>query len=174
MKRNCTGVICPGSSGSRLARIGIGSEGCHFVFGRTTPIGSSATRPSDVSKRTLTAIVESESRPPLERAKKRSVGRSRPTQIVLVSAEPLAPETPIRLTIRRAGAAVFQGETALERMRRERRELVSWLFRETTFPAGVYLLTGTGVVPPEDFTLQSGDEVRIEIPPIGELVNAVE
>ena len=93
---------------------------------------------------------------------------------LLVSAEPLAPETPIRLTIRRAGAAVFQGETALERMRRERRELVSWLFRETTFPAGVYLLTGTGVVPPEDFTLQSGDEVRIEIPPIGELVNAVE
>ena len=71
-----------------MARIGIGSDGCQFVFGRTTPIGSSATRPSEVSKRTLTAIVESDSRPPLERAKKRSVGRLRPTQMVLVRAEP--------------------------------------------------------------------------------------
>src|SRR3954451_5422364 len=68
--------------------MGIGSDGCQLPLGRTIPIGSSTTSPSEVSARTLTAIVERPSSPPLERAKKRSVGRSRPTQIVGVTAEP--------------------------------------------------------------------------------------
>ena len=59
-------------------------------------------------------------------------------------------------------------------MRRTPEELVTWLFRETSFPHGVVLLTGTGVIPPDAFTLQSGDRVSITIPPIGTLVNAVE
>ena len=59
-------------------------------------------------------------------------------------------------------------------MRRTPEELVNWLFRETSFPHGVVLLTGTGVIPPDTFTLHSGDRVSITIPPIGTLVNAVE
>jgi 2-dehydro-3-deoxy-D-arabinonate dehydratase len=51
--------------------------------------------------------------------------------------------------------------------------LADWLFRENRFPAGAYLMTGTGVVPPDDFTLQSGDEVRISLPPVGTLRNPV-
>lgn len=93
---------------------------------------------------------------------------------LLVTADPLPEETPIRLAILRVGEAVFEGETTLARMRRRPAELVEWLFRETTFPAGAYLLTGTGIVPPDDFALQRGDEVRIEVPPIGVLVNPVE
>jgi 2-dehydro-3-deoxy-D-arabinonate dehydratase len=59
-------------------------------------------------------------------------------------------------------------------MRRDPRELVAWLYRETSFPLGAVLLTGTGVVPPDDFTLRPGDEVRIEIGGIGELANPIE
>ena len=93
---------------------------------------------------------------------------------LLVSPAPLAPDTPIALTIRRGGKIVHQGRAKLEQMRRFPQELVNWLYRETTFPAGAYRFTGTGVVPPDDFTLGRGDEVRIEIPPIGVLENVVE
>ena len=58
-------------------------------------------------------------------------------------------------------------------MKRRFDELVEYLFRDNSFPAGVFLMTGTGVVPPDDFTLRSGDEVRIEIDPIGVLRNVV-
>jgi 2-dehydro-3-deoxy-D-arabinonate dehydratase len=58
-------------------------------------------------------------------------------------------------------------------MKRTPEELVSWLFRENSFPTGAFLLTGTGVVPPDDFTLRSGDLIGIEIEPIGKLVNRV-
>ena len=58
-------------------------------------------------------------------------------------------------------------------MKRRPEELVEYLFRETTFPMGCVLLTGTGVVPPDDFTLAPGDVITIEIPPIGALVNRV-
>jgi 2-dehydro-3-deoxy-D-arabinonate dehydratase len=92
---------------------------------------------------------------------------------LLVHGAPLAPETSIVMAIRRAGATVFEGSTTLARMRRTPEELVSYLYRETTFPTGSVLLTGTGVVPPDDFTLQVGDEIAIDIPPIGRLVNAV-
>ena len=92
---------------------------------------------------------------------------------VLLSDEPLPKSTEIRLDILRAGQPAFAGKTALSQMKREPRELVDYLFRESTFPAGCILLTGTGVVPPDSFTLQRGDEVRITIEPIGTLSNVV-
>jgi len=87
--------------------------------------------------------------------------------------EPLSRETPIELEIRRGADVAFAGKTSLAQMKRKFEELVSWLFRDNSFPSGVYLLTGTGVVPPDGFTLQGGDEIRITIPPIGTLRNVV-
>jgi 2-dehydro-3-deoxy-D-arabinonate dehydratase len=69
---------------------------------------------------------------------------------------------------------VFEGGTTLSQMRRKPAELVEFLFREMSFPVGCVLLTGTGVIPPDEFTLRSRDEVRISIAGIGELVNHVE
>lgn len=82
-------------------------------------------------------------------------------------------ETAIQLSIRRSDAEVFRGETSVGRIKRPLSSLADWLFRENTFPAGAYLMTGTGIVPPDDFTLRSGDEIRIRIDPVGELVNRV-
>jgi len=90
-----------------------------------------------------------------------------------IGRDPLPPATSIRLEIMRGAATVHQGETRLGRMRRGLSELVEFLFRETSFPEGCVLLTGTGIVPPDDFTLVSGDEVRIEIEAIGLLANPV-
>jgi len=92
---------------------------------------------------------------------------------ILVSAEPLAKETQISMSIRRNGAEVAGGATTLAQLRREPQSLVEWLFRESSFPSGTFLLTGTGIVPPDDFTLAPGDEIRIEVPPIGTLINSV-
>ena len=92
---------------------------------------------------------------------------------ILVTREPLPKTTAIRLRIKRGGSEVAGGETTLAQLRREPSALVAWLFRETSFPEGVFLLTGTGIVPKDDFTLQPGDEISIEIPPIGTLVNSV-
>ena len=58
-------------------------------------------------------------------------------------------------------------------MRRTPEELVQFLYRETSFPQGCVLLTGTGVVPPDDFTLREGDAIAITIEPIGTLENVV-
>jgi 2-dehydro-3-deoxy-D-arabinonate dehydratase len=79
----------------------------------------------------------------------------------------------IKMTITRADLAVFSGKTSTSQMRRTPDELASYLFRELTFGAGAFLLTGTGIVPPDDFTLHSGDVVRIEIEGIGTLENPV-
>jgi 2-dehydro-3-deoxy-D-arabinonate dehydratase len=79
----------------------------------------------------------------------------------------------IQLEIRRAGAAVFAGETAVGQIKRSFDELASYLFRSQTFPQGAMLLTGTGIVPPDNFTLQAGDEVAISISGIGRLENTV-
>ena len=86
---------------------------------------------------------------------------------------PLPTTTEIKVTIRRGGATVFEGATSLAQMKRRLDELVAYLFRDNSFPDGVFLMTGTGTVPPDDFTLRSGDEVAIEIPPIGTLRNVV-
>jgi 2-dehydro-3-deoxy-D-arabinonate dehydratase len=92
---------------------------------------------------------------------------------LLVAEEPLPRQTRIALTILRAGAIAFQGSTTLARMRRTPEELVAYLYRETSFPVGCILLTGTGIVPPADFALQVGDEIEIHAPPIGVLRNRV-
>jgi 2-dehydro-3-deoxy-D-arabinonate dehydratase len=91
----------------------------------------------------------------------------------LVVCPPLPPETPIQVTILRAGATVFEGATALSQMKRTPEELAQWLWRDNSFPAGCYLMTGTGLVPPNEFTLAGGDEVRISIGSLGCLVNHI-
>jgi 2-dehydro-3-deoxy-D-arabinonate dehydratase len=93
---------------------------------------------------------------------------------VLITPEPLPPETAIGLRIERGGAIAFEDGTTLAQLKRAPASLAEWLFRETSFPTGAVLLTGTGIVPPDDFTLRSGDVVTITIPPIGSLTNPVE
>ena len=90
-----------------------------------------------------------------------------------VPENPLSSETNVRLQIRREDETAFEGETTLAQMKRSPEELVGYLFRETSFPSGVFLMTGTGIVPGQDFTLRSGDEVSIFIEGIGTLVNTV-
>lgn len=79
----------------------------------------------------------------------------------------------IELEIRRNDAVVFRNDTSTSAMRREIPELVDYLGRDQRFDAGCVLLTGTGIVPPSDFTLQEGDVVTIRIDGIGELTNPV-
>lgn len=91
-----------------------------------------------------------------------------------VPSVPISPdETIITIHIFRGDETVFSGSIALNQMKRTPDELVSFLLRECSFPHGCYLMTGTGIVPDPDFTLQSGDEIRISIEPIGTLVNTV-
>jgi 2-dehydro-3-deoxy-D-arabinonate dehydratase len=92
---------------------------------------------------------------------------------MLIAEQPLPSDTTIALTIVRHGTPVFEGSTSLTQMRRTPEELVQYLYRETSFPHGAVLLTGTGVVPPDDFSLQTGDAISITIPPIGTLENVV-
>ena len=86
---------------------------------------------------------------------------------------PINPETLIQIDILRQGNSVFYNEIAIDRMKRKHTELAAYLFRELSFPFGTYLMTGTGIVPPDDFTLDLGDEVQISIEGIGTLVNRV-
>jgi 2-dehydro-3-deoxy-D-arabinonate dehydratase len=79
----------------------------------------------------------------------------------------------ISISIRRANDEVFQGQTSVSQIKREFNELIEYLFRSQDFPHGVILLTGTGIIPPDDFTLQRGDLIRIGISGIGTLENRV-
>ncbi|GAB3501955.1 fumarylacetoacetate hydrolase family protein [Emticicia fontis] len=88
--------------------------------------------------------------------------------------EPIISETQIKLEIIRFDLPYFTDFIAINRMKRKHTELVEFLFRETSFPHGCFLMTGTGIVPPDDFTLEVGDEIRITIEGIGTLVNTVE
>ncbi len=92
---------------------------------------------------------------------------------LLVSRDPLPSDTPIALTVIRDGQTIFSADTSFARMRRDPRTLVTYLYRETAFPHGAFLLTGTGIVPPDDFSLQPRDTVRMHVPPIGTLINQV-
>lgn len=83
------------------------------------------------------------------------------------------PNTKITLTIQRSGKTAFTGETDLDHMKRSFEELIDWLMRENDLPTGGFLLTGTGVVPPDDFTLKNGDVVSIAITNIGTLTNPI-
>ena len=90
---------------------------------------------------------------------------------LLITKELLSPDTKIAVTITRAGATVFSGETPISQLKRSVQELADFLYRDNTFPTGALLMTGTGIVPGDDFTLQSGDEIAIAIEGIGTLVN---
>jgi len=92
---------------------------------------------------------------------------------IYVTDQPLADHTSVHIEMRRENRQVFAGNVDIKQMKRKPEELVSYLYRECSFPHGSLLMTGTGIVPPNDFSLQSGDEIRITIQPIGTLVNTV-
>ncbi|MEI7921921.1 MAG: fumarylacetoacetate hydrolase family protein [Planctomycetota bacterium] len=94
--------------------------------------------------------------------------------IVPVEALPAREKTVIRVHIVRNGQTVVDGSTTLDQMKRGFDELAGWLGRDNSFPHGVILLTGTGVVPPDDFSMQPGDMVHLSITGIGTLTNCVE
>jgi 2-dehydro-3-deoxy-D-arabinonate dehydratase len=93
--------------------------------------------------------------------------------ITLAADMPPLASVGIRLVIRRAGEIAFEGTTSVAQMARTPEELVDWLGRENRFPHGVVLLTGTGIVPPDVFSLAPGDHVEITIDGIGTLANPV-
>jgi 2-dehydro-3-deoxy-D-arabinonate dehydratase len=93
--------------------------------------------------------------------------------IVVGATEENARGWTIAVQISRDGKIVFSGDTPVARIKRTFAEMAEYLFRSQTFPNGAVLLTGTGVVPGDDFTLKMGDMVRIEISGIGVLENSV-
>lgn len=93
--------------------------------------------------------------------------------ITLASAMPDANQIGIKLRVIRSGETVFDDSTSTSEMARSFEHLMGYLGRDNTFPNGVYLLTGTGIVPDTSFTLAAGDEVLIEIDGIGTLSNTV-
>lgn len=93
--------------------------------------------------------------------------------ITLAPAMPAWNTLAIALKIERAGAVVFEGSTSTSQIVRTLEELIGWFGREQSFPHGAVLLTGTGIVPPDEFTLKDGDTVSISIEGIGTLVNPV-
>jgi 2-dehydro-3-deoxy-D-arabinonate dehydratase len=92
---------------------------------------------------------------------------------ILIQEEPMPLTAEIAMEILRKGQAEFSGTIRLAEMKRDPRTLVEYLYRDQSFPFGCFLLTGTGIIPPDAFTLQSGDEIRISISGIGTLVNHV-
>ncbi len=82
--------------------------------------------------------------------------------ILLCSAEEMQGLT-IEMQIERGGKTVFTGDTSTDNMKRTFPELAEFLYRELSFPGGALLMTGTGIVPPDDFTLAEGDVIRISI-----------
>lgn len=93
--------------------------------------------------------------------------------LLLGSSEAEVRQWSIQIDISRSGKSVFAGETSLNKIKRKFEDLVEYLFRCQTFPYGVILLTGTGVVPPDQFTLEAEDVVTITVPEIGMLKNSV-
>jgi 2-dehydro-3-deoxy-D-arabinonate dehydratase len=93
--------------------------------------------------------------------------------IVLGASEDAARQWTVRLAISRGGQPVFAGQTSVGNIKRRFDELAAYLFRSQRFPSGAVLLTGTGIVPPDDFTLQAGDVVDIEISGVGSMSNPV-
>ena len=79
----------------------------------------------------------------------------------------------IKLEIKRDNKVAFSDSISINRMKRKHKELASYLFMELSFPVGVFMMTGTGIVPPNDFTIKSGDEIIITIDHIGTLRNFV-
>lgn len=92
----------------------------------------------------------------------------------LAVCDPLAPETKIAIEIARAGEIAFSGDIEISQIKRSFEELAGFLYRDNEFPDGAFLMTGTGIVPGSDFTLASGDTVRISVEGIGTLENEIE
>jgi 2-dehydro-3-deoxy-D-arabinonate dehydratase len=92
---------------------------------------------------------------------------------ILLRTDPLPKDVQIEIKIVRAGETAFTGKTALTELKRELQSLVDYLYRDNTFPCGSLLMTGTGIVPPDSFTLHSGDQIDISIEHIGTLSNKV-
>lgn len=92
---------------------------------------------------------------------------------IFVTNQPLPENTIIQLEILRDNRKVFDGTIGINQIKRAFTELVSFLYRECSFPNGSFLMTGTGIVPGSEFTLQKNDQIRITIEPIGTLVNTV-
>ncbi|RYY22072.1 MAG: 2-hydroxyhepta-2,4-diene-1,7-dioate isomerase [Chitinophagaceae bacterium] len=92
---------------------------------------------------------------------------------VFVTDEPLGSSTTIHLTISRNQSEIFSDKIEISQMKRTPKELVSFVYRECSFPHGCLIMTGTGIVPGNDITLKSGDQVTIAIDNIGKLVNLV-
>jgi 2-dehydro-3-deoxy-D-arabinonate dehydratase len=92
---------------------------------------------------------------------------------LFVPPQPISPETKISIVIKRNDQTVFSNSIQLNRMKRNLPDLASWLYKSLKFPVGCFLMTGTGIVPPNDFTLQENDEVIISIEGIGVLSNGV-
>lgn len=92
---------------------------------------------------------------------------------LLVSEKPINPDTLISLEILRNSRVVFSDQISINQMKRKHTELVAYLFKEIDFPYGAYLMTGTGIIPADDFTLHTGDQVNITIEGIGTLTNTV-
>ena len=78
------------------------------------------------------------------------------------------------MEVEREGDVIYSDNTLLSQMKRSYQELIDYLVLECSFPYGCYLMTGTGIVPPSDFRLQSGDEIKITIGGVGALINKVE
>jgi 2-dehydro-3-deoxy-D-arabinonate dehydratase len=93
--------------------------------------------------------------------------------ILIEEAPDASPHFALRMSIVRNGEPVFAGETSTRRMKRRFAELIDYLMRDNLFPEGVFLLTGTGIVPPDEFTLEPGDRIEITCPEIGTLSNVV-
>jgi 2-dehydro-3-deoxy-D-arabinonate dehydratase len=92
---------------------------------------------------------------------------------IYISDKPIPSDTKIKMTIHRAGKKLYDDEIEISRMKRQHTELVEFLYRECSFPNGCFLMTGTCLVPSNDFTLQSDDEITIDIDHIGTLKNFV-
>jgi 2-dehydro-3-deoxy-D-arabinonate dehydratase len=90
-----------------------------------------------------------------------------------VPENPISPETTIRMEIFRDGSSVYEGSVQISRIKRTLPELASWLYKEMDFPTGCFLMTGTCLVPPNDFTLHEKDRVDIHIDGIGTLTNFI-
>jgi len=92
---------------------------------------------------------------------------------LFVPKDPIAKDTVISISIKRNGKEMFNDSIQINRIKRSFNELAAFLFRECDFADGCFLMTGTGMVPPNDFTLQPGDQVDITIDGIGTLSNRV-
>jgi len=92
---------------------------------------------------------------------------------ILLQKEPIAESTRIGMDILRGGEVCFTGSTSVAELKRSLQTLVEYLFRDHTFPHGCFLLTGTGIVPPDEFSLCAQDEIRISIDGIGTMTNTV-